>query len=165
MAFSDNKTVRRLNKQFRGVDRATDVLSFPQYSKAALRKLRRQFAATAHLGAHLSGPHPLAPPASRHATAPLARTRRTTKKLTTPFTPSPAAPIFLGDIILAHQYVTRAARQKNRPLDFHIAHLIVHAILHLYGHEHDTDAGHVRMVRLERLILRRLGYPDPYDDT
>ena len=70
---------------------------------------------------------------------------------------------FLGDIVLARQTVWRKARaQKKSPAD-HVAHLVVHGVLHLLGHDHETgDADAERMEALERRILARLGIADPY---
>jgi len=36
--FTDNESVRELNRQYRGIDAPTDVLSFPQASRAELEK-------------------------------------------------------------------------------------------------------------------------------
>jgi probable rRNA maturation factor len=43
-----------------------------------------------------------------------------------------------------------------------LAHLAVHGFLHLLGYDHDSDAAAERMEGLERVILARLGVPDPY---
>jgi probable rRNA maturation factor len=41
--------------------------------------------------------------------------------------------------------------------------MVVHGMLHLQGHDHETSAGDAeRMEALEREILEVLGYPDPY---
>ena len=65
--------------------------------------------------------------------------------------------------MLARQTVWREARvQKKSPAD-HVAHLVVHGVLHLLGHDHETgDADAERMEALERRILKRLGIADPY---
>jgi probable rRNA maturation factor len=70
---------------------------------------------------------------------------------------------FLGDIVLARQTVWREAKaQKKSPGD-HMAHLVVHGVLHLLGHDHETgEADAERMEALERRILARLGIADPY---
>jgi probable rRNA maturation factor len=70
---------------------------------------------------------------------------------------------FLGDIVLARQTVWREARaQKKSPAD-HVAHLVVHGVLHLLGHDHESsDADADRMEALERRILKRLDIADPY---
>ena len=44
----------------------------------------------------------------------------------------------------------------------HVIHLLVHATLHLLGHDHQTDAEAARMEALEVKILAGLGFPDPY---
>jgi probable rRNA maturation factor len=70
---------------------------------------------------------------------------------------------FLGDIVLARQTVWREAReQKKTPAD-HVAHLVVHGMLHLLGYDHEaSDAEAERMEALERRILKKLGIDDPY---
>ena len=35
LTFTDNEGIRELNREYRGIDRATDVLSFPMYDFAA----------------------------------------------------------------------------------------------------------------------------------
>lgn len=68
----------------------------------------------------------------------------------------------LGDIAICLPLVQReAAEQGKRPLA-HLAHLVVHGTLHLLGYEHDQGAAARRMEALEKKILRRLGFPDPY---
>ena len=67
-----------------------------------------------------------------------------------------------GDIVLCAPVVRREAAAQGKSLDAHYAHLLVHGILHLSGHDHEADADAVRMERAERRILARLGYADPY---
>ena len=70
---------------------------------------------------------------------------------------------FLGDIVLARQTVWREARAQRKSAADHVAHLVVHGVLHLLGHDHETgEAQAERMEALERRILKRLGIADPY---
>jgi len=67
-----------------------------------------------------------------------------------------------GDLVLCAPVVARESRGQGKPLDAHYAHLVVHGALHLAGHDHEREADARRMEALERRILARLGYPDPY---
>jgi probable rRNA maturation factor len=71
-------------------------------------------------------------------------------------------PPMLGDIILAAETVAREAELEGKPLDHHISHLIVHGLLHLLGHDHETEDEAEVMETLERHALARLAIPDPY---
>ena len=95
--------MRKLNARYRGEDRATNVLSFPQKA----------------------GP-------------------------------------LLGDVIVAAETVQREALLADKPLEDHMAHLIIHGFLHLLGFDHEEDAEAEKMEQLERLALARLGIADPY---
>jgi probable rRNA maturation factor len=69
---------------------------------------------------------------------------------------------FLGDVVLAHETTCREAREQNLALQDHVAHLVVHGVLHLLGFDHLTDEQADRMERLERAALASLGVADPY---
>lgn len=68
----------------------------------------------------------------------------------------------LGDLSLAHETVAREADDQNKAFEAHFAHLLVHGLLHLLGHDHETRQQALAMEALETDILSRLGYPDPY---
>ena len=104
----DAKEGRRYNRQFRGKDYATNVLSFPY--------------------------EPL---------------------------PGEKTPL-LGDLVICAPVVAREAAEQGKRLRDHYAHLTVHGVLHLLGHDHETDSEAAKMEALERRILASLGIADPY---
>ena len=67
-----------------------------------------------------------------------------------------------GDIVIAYETTAREAANEGKPLYHHLAHLTVHGLLHLAGHDHHDDADAERMEALERQILAHLDIPDPY---
>ena len=68
-----------------------------------------------------------------------------------------------GDIVMCHPVIVREAREQGKTLRAHYAHLVVHGILHLRGHDHLRKAEARRMERAEIRLLRRLGFDDPYE--
>jgi probable rRNA maturation factor len=70
--------------------------------------------------------------------------------------------VLLGDIVLAHETCVHEAVERGVPLQDHAAHLIVHGVLHLLGHDHMTDADAETMEAIERDVMARLGLHDPY---
>ena len=107
--LTDDAAIRRLNGQWRNIDKPTNVLSFPPAPSAV-----------------------------------------------------PDAVKSLGDIAIAYETAAREARTDDKPFDHHLAHLAVHGFLHLLGYDHESDADAQSMEQLERVILARLGVPDPY---
>ncbi len=69
---------------------------------------------------------------------------------------------FLGDIALARETCMREAAAKNIALEDHAAHLIIHAMLHLVGYDHEADSEASVMERRETEILASMGVSDPY---
>ncbi len=67
-----------------------------------------------------------------------------------------------GDVVLCHPVIKREAKAQRKPLTAHYAHLVVHGILHLRGHDHVRRKDAARMERTEIRLLRRLGFADPY---
>jgi probable rRNA maturation factor len=107
--LTDDAVVRRLNAQWRGIDKPTNVLSFP--------------------------------PADM---------------------PGDGGVKSLGDIAIAHETTAREADADGKPFADHLSHLTVHGFLHLMGYDHEKDGDAETMEQLERVILARLGVPDPY---
>ena len=67
-----------------------------------------------------------------------------------------------GDVVLCHPVIRREAAAQGKSLAAHYAHLVVHGVLHLRGHDHLRKHAAARMERAEISILRRLGFADPY---
>ncbi|GGK11227.1 rRNA maturation RNase YbeY [Luteimonas terricola] len=110
----DTKEGRALNRHYRGMDYATNVLSFPAELDEGIKL----------------------PPGVR---MPL-----------------------LGDLVLCAPVIAREAREQDKPLAAHYAHLTVHGTLHLLGWDHGDDVEAEAMEQLERDILAGLGIDDPY---
>jgi len=77
-------------------------------------------------------------------------------------TPLPQGPVYLGDVVFANEPLVEEARDLGIPFIHHAQHLLVHGLLHLIGHDHETDAEAARMEGLETAILAAIGVPDPY---
>jgi probable rRNA maturation factor len=68
----------------------------------------------------------------------------------------------LGDVVVCAPVVAREAAEQGKTLEAHWAHLVVHGILHLLGHDHEVDGTAIEMEARERAILAELGFGDPY---
>lgn len=68
----------------------------------------------------------------------------------------------LGDLVICAPVVAREATEQNKDPHAHWAHMVVHGVLHLLGHDHIQEDEAERMEAKERQILARLGFPDPY---
>ncbi|HET9950974.1 MAG TPA: rRNA maturation RNase YbeY [Candidatus Eisenbacteria bacterium] len=68
----------------------------------------------------------------------------------------PAARLFLGEIYVSVETARRQARAARRPYAREVAHLVVHGLLHLLGHDHAMAGERSRMRAEERRLLRAL---------
>ena len=77
--------------------------------------------------------------------------------------PPEGPPELLGDIALAHETCAREAAGKGIPIEHHAAHLVVHGLLHLAGHDHELgEAEAEAMEGLETKALALMGIADPH---
>lgn len=86
-----------------------------------------------------------------------------TNVLSFPFEAPAHVPIpLLGDLIICKQVVEREALEQNKTLTSHWAHMVVHGCLHLLGYDHIEDEEAEEMEGIERIVMSRLGFEDPY---
>ena len=69
---------------------------------------------------------------------------------------------FLGDIAICPEIVFEEAKHQKKDLSHHMAHLFIHGVLHLLGHDHEQSDNALIMEDLERKILSKIGVADPY---
>jgi probable rRNA maturation factor len=155
IAFVSDAGMRTLNRTWRHVDRATDVLSFPaeeRLSQAGSRlpasgsrktALAEIAGSAARRGAKRVGQH-----LSSESREPKAGSR-----LAGASTPEPGA--HLGDIVIATGVAARQARAAGHAVETEWRVLALHGLLHLLGYDHEGDDG--EMARVEARLRRRGG--------
>ena len=74
----------------------------------------------------------------------------------------PQMPFSLGDIVLAFDTLAFEADAAEKEFADHLAHLLVHGLLHLLGYDHQNDADAARMEARESTLLAGVGVGDPY---
>ena len=143
VALVCDRKMRALNREFRGVDRATDVLSFPATAEVAP-------------GAGVEPP-PAAAGAAGGGIEPAGHAAQDGDGQPEAGFPAPGAGLerHLGDVVIATGVARRQARAAGHPLGAELRRLALHGLLHLLGYDHERDTG--QMERLERRLRRRGG--------
>ncbi len=86
-----------------------------------------------------------------------------TNVLSFPYQPLPGVESgLLGDIVICAPVVAREAVAQSKSLEAHWAHITIHGVLHLLGHDHQQAEQAVDMERLEAQLLGQIGFSDPY---
>ena len=68
----------------------------------------------------------------------------------------------LGDLIICIEVMKQEAKEQNKALFDHWAHLVIHGCLHLVGFDHISDSEALEMESIEITILEKLGIINPY---
>ena len=108
----DQAAMQALNRDFRGKDKPTNVLSFPGGEVAGLPD---------------------------------------------------GEPMAYGDVVICPAVLAVEAREQDKKLEDHWAHLCIHGALHLAGYDHVDPAEAAAMEALETELLEGVGVPNPYE--
>lgn len=72
-------------------------------------------------------------------------------------------PKIIGDLVLCSPVVKREARLQHKKLQHHYAHLVIHGMLHLQGHDHLNEEEAMKMEQIEITLLKQINIPNPYE--
>jgi len=97
IAFVGDKAIRGLNKKYRKIDKATDILSFEGGDKK-----------------------------------------------------------YLGEIIIDYSQIKRQAKKYSKNIKEELNFILIHGLLHLLGHEDETEKGRKKMERIGDKLLKKL---------
>ena len=135
--FTDDETVRLLNKTYRGIDKPTNVLSFPADPIESLDSYDNESESDNYSDYDF--------------------------KIDEENTDAPKPFLILGSMALAHETVEREAVEQNKKFADHLRHLIVHSLLHLLNYDHTEEVDAEEMESLEIAILNKMGISNPYE--
>lgn len=68
----------------------------------------------------------------------------------------------LGDVVVCQSVIIKEAAEQHKTLEHHFAHMLVHSVLHLFGHDHEVEDDASAMEALEIQLLSDLSIPNPY---
>ncbi len=141
LLITDDETVRELNREYRGLDETTDVLSFStefpgHWEGEGDGPMDSRFRGNDETGGNDG--------------------RGRYDEGDGEFVLPPGLPTPLGEIIVSWPQAQRQAVERRESPSDELAHLIVHGALHLVGHDHEEPEETARMQVLEKKALRLL---------
>lgn len=121
LTLTDNEGIHELNREYRDIDRPTDVLSFPMvdYEEPNNLSIAEENASDY-------------------------------------FNPD-TGELMLGDIVISAEKVIEQANEYGHSIRREFCFLIVHSMLHLFGHDHMEEDERIIMEGLQREILDAAG--------
>ena len=73
------------------------------------------------------------------------------------------SPVVIADLVLCAPVVAKEAREQDKTLQAHYAHLLVHGTLHAQGWDHETSEVDAEAMEAHEIeIMRKLGFKNPY---
>jgi probable rRNA maturation factor len=126
--------------------------------RAAHRLLREENLASAHVDVLLTGDEAVQELNRRYRgldkpTDVLSFAQRDAVAGTPPVPQAPGIPVLLGDVVISVDTAARQAGDHGVSLEQELALLTIHGILHLLGHEDESESGASAMHARERELL------------
>jgi probable rRNA maturation factor len=156
---TDDEGLHELNRDFRGKDETTDVLSFPLLAvplvEAPADELWQSDGDDS--GADAAQPEQW-PDSADHGAAGLTDSDDDDEHETSDASDDgnddyDEEPLHLGDIAISRDAVVRQAAAAGHSVAWECAYLFAHGLLHLMGYDDSTDAGYRAMVAHQEAVL------------
>lgn len=166
----DDETIRLLNKNYRGIDRPTDVLSFALQEKGEeepdifldslwesdTEEIHNDFEELPDPAARVKNDYSVelimeeefGQDEDYDETWPRDREE-----------PLLYDDLVLGDIVISVEKARAQAEEYGHSLAREIVYLAIHGTLHLLGYDHYSDAEGIEMRRLEEHVMNKIGLP------
>jgi len=64
--------------------------------------------------------------------------------------------VYLGDVALSYQYIEAITKKQKTSFDDYFKKMLVHGVLHLIGHEHNSIKKYKKMSLLEKKIIKNI---------
>jgi probable rRNA maturation factor len=157
---TDDETVRRLNRDYRGRDEATDVLSFPLLEKPLVQAPADQLWGADERLDQVAGSDVVSyqeEHAGENDAGAEGEDDADEADETFVFVTPPDLPLHLGDVVIARDVTRRQAEQAGHSAAWELAYLLAHGVLHLAGYDDHTEAGYAAMVAHQEAVLRKMG--------
>ena len=131
ISLVSNRKIRTINRNERGIDKATDVLSFPnlEYNTPANFK---KYVKTKKGGS------------TKNALIDISVLDADNKT------------IFLGDVVISYDTLIKQAKLYNHSVKREYSFLLTHSLLHLLGYDHMTKKDEIKMFKKQDMILDQL---------
>jgi probable rRNA maturation factor len=164
---TDDEVLRRLNREYRGRDDVTDVLSFPLQDAPLARAPADQLWGAAaeddesQRGAQAARDAALGTLVAYQGDEDEPEGATGADAFITPA----EVPRHLGDIVIARGAVARQAAAAGHSTAWELAFLLAHGVLHLVGYDDHTDAGYAAMLAHQAAALAAVGLNQETNET
>jgi len=164
LLLTTDEGIRGLNRDYRGRDEATDVLSFPLLDEPLVDAPEDQLWQPAeHAGPVVA--LDLDSAAGAEYTTDLSDGEwddedgadGVGEDAEPELLPLEELALPLGDIAISRDAVERQAAQAGHSTTWELAYLLAHGVLHLVGYDDQTDTGYQAMVAHQEAVLARAG--------
>ncbi len=181
---TDDEGLRELNREYRGRDEATDVLSFPLLDAPLVEAPANELWQPSENGGGPDRGHTVfldsddtGDAAGHIFGGALDLDDETLEELEADEAEDIAdeaedtdeddaePPLVLGDIALSRDAIARQAVQAGHSPAWEFAYLLAHGVLHLVGYDDHTEAGYRAMVAHQEAVLQSIGIDSSGDQT
>ncbi len=130
LLVTNDETIKEMNKQYRQLNKPTDVLSFPLLERPLVNAPAEQLWQPQEGEEAATG---------------------------TQFVTPPELVTNLGDVVISWPTVQRQAAEVGHSAGYELLYLLSHGVLHLIGYDDMSEAGYQAMVGIQQSVLQSLG--------